>query len=830
DPKQFVASLIKRKWWLLAIVVLVYAGNKAYDHFFPPESKRGGIQTVTTALLEKQDIPIIIESTGTIVANNIVDVRPQVTNVVKEIHIKEGQEVKKGQLLFTLDDRNDRANYDKAKAVADDAQRQLQRAKELVAQNFISKAGLDTAEANAKSAAASARAAEVQLSFDYIRSPIDGRAGIINVFPGSLVAPGNIVTTASSSTATTALGAMVTITQLDPINVQFIVGEDNIPLLMQTDSANLKVSVTVGDNRTQVFEGKVLVIDNQVDPAIGAVRVKAQIANDKRLLLPGQFARVKLEANTLKDAILVPSQAVVINPRGRFIYVVGAGTTNITLEFNNDRDIDKAAVDVQAALLRAQRRLPIEMTVPPSYRKVNPADAPVLIIGMTSPSMDLSELNDYAENLISPTLSTIDGVAQIIVYGIKRYAIRVQARPDSLATHNLTMEDLSIAINKANSNTPVGVLEGPRQLLTIYANKQLVSAADFANLVVAQKNGLPIYLRDVAEVVESYENVRTLSTTNGERSIALAIQRQPNANTVKVVDAVKAMIPEFEKQLPASIKLTLINDRSLSIREAIHDVNLTLGLTVALVVLVIFLFLKHISATVIPSLSLPISLIGAFFLLYFMGYSLDNVSLLGITLAVGLVVDDSIVVLENIVRYVDQGMSPLKAALKGSREVGFTILSISLSLVAVFIPIFFMEGPIGLLFREFAVVVSLAIVVSAVVSLTLVPMLCSRYLPKPGQHAREFAINRHFDRWFEWTQKTYVHYLDIALQKRKQVLWLAVATFVITIAMFVYTPKGFFPEEDIGQITATTEADQDISFKAMLELQDRAAQIVANDP
>jgi RND family efflux transporter MFP subunit len=324
DIKQFLAFLIKHKWWVVAIVLLIYAGNKAYDHFFPPESKRGGPQTVTTLVLEKQDIPIIIESTGTVVAANIVDIRPQVSNVVKEIHLKEGQEVKKGQLLFTLDDRNDRANYDKAKAVADDAQRQLQRAKELVAQNFISKAGLDTAEANAKSAAATARAAEVQLSFDYIRAPIDGRAGIINVFPGSLVAPGNIVTTASSSTATTALGAMVTITQLDPINVQFIVGEDNIPLLMQTDPANLKVSVTVGDNRTQLYEGKVLVIDNQVDPAIGAVRVKAQIANDKRTLLPGQFARVKLEANTLKDAILVPSQAVVINPRGRFIYVVDA--------------------------------------------------------------------------------------------------------------------------------------------------------------------------------------------------------------------------------------------------------------------------------------------------------------------------------------------------------------------------------------------------------------------------------------------------------------------------------------------------------------------------
>jgi len=324
DLKQFMAFLMKRKWWVVTIVVLIYAGNKAYDHFFPPESKRGGPQMVVTLVLEKQDIPIIIESTGTVVAANIVDVRPQVSNVVKEIHIKEGQEVKKGQLLFTLDDRNDRANYDKAKAVADDAQRQLQRAKELVAQNFISKAGLDTAEANAKSAAATARAAEVQLSFDYIRAPIDGRAGIINVFPGSLVAPGNIVTTTSSSTATTALGAMVTITQLDPINVQFIVGEDNIPLLMQSDPNSLKVTVSVGDQQTQTFEGKVLVIDNQVDPAIGAVRVKAQIANDKRLLLPGQFARVKLEANTLKDAILVPSQAVVINPRGRFIYVVGA--------------------------------------------------------------------------------------------------------------------------------------------------------------------------------------------------------------------------------------------------------------------------------------------------------------------------------------------------------------------------------------------------------------------------------------------------------------------------------------------------------------------------
>ena len=323
DLKNVAAFVIKHKWRILIVLILIYAGNKAYDHFFPTEVKRGGVQTVTTMVLEKKDVPLVIESTGTVAAANIVDIRPMITNTVKEIHIKEGQDVKKGQLLFTLDDRNDRANYDKAKALADDAQRQLQRAKELVAKNFISKAGLDTAEANAKSAMATARAAEVQLSFDSIRSPIDGRSGIINVFPGSLVQASNVVVSSTTSTATSTTGAMVTITQIDPINVQFIVAENNIPLLMQNDIANLKVSVTVGNNLTQIYEGKVIVVDNQVDPAIGAVRVKAQIPNQKRTLLPGQFARIKLEANTLKDAIVIPSQAVVINPRGRFVYIVG---------------------------------------------------------------------------------------------------------------------------------------------------------------------------------------------------------------------------------------------------------------------------------------------------------------------------------------------------------------------------------------------------------------------------------------------------------------------------------------------------------------------------
>jgi len=506
------------------------------------------------------------------------------------------------------------------------------------------------------------------------------------------------------------------------------------------------------------------------------------------------------------------------------------GATSVTLEFNNDRDIDKAAVDVQAALLRAQRRLPIEMTTPPSYRKVNPADAPVLLMALNSPSMDLFEVSDYAENLISPNLSTIDGVAQVLVYGQKRYAVRVRANPGKLAMNNLTMDDVAQAINKANSNAPVGVLDGPRQSLTIYANPQLVRARDYANLLVAQRNGLPIRLSDVAAVSESYEQVKTMGSYMGERSVIIAVLRQPSANTVKVVDGIKRMIPQFEKQMPASLQIHLLNDRSLSIRESIHDVNYTLALTVVLVVLVIFLFLKHAAATVIPALSLPVSLIGAFFLMYWLGYSLDNVSLLGITLAVGLVVDDSIVVLENIMRYVEEGMPPLKAALKGSKEVGFTIISISISLVAVFIPIFFMPGPIGLLFREFAVVVSLSILVSAIVSLTLVPMLCSRFLPDHDHEPREYRITILFDKLFHAVLGKYQVTLDWCLAHQRAVLAVALATFAITVGMYIWVPKGFFPEEDIGQILITTEASEDISFTAMLSLQDKAADMVRNDP
>ena len=347
----------------------------------------------------------------------------------------------------------------------------------------------------------------------------------------------------------------------------------------------------------------------------------------------------------------------------------------------------------------------------------------------------------------------------------------------------MTLNDLATAINSANSNTPVGVLDGPRQLLTIYANEQMVKASDYANLVIAQRNGLPVRLKDVAEVNESYESVKTAAAFNGERSIALAVLRQPTANSVNVVDAVRAMVPKFALQMPASVQINLIIDRSISIREAIHDVNLTLLLTVGLVVLVIFLFLKHAAATIIPALSLPVSLIGAFFLMYWLGYSLDNVSLLGVTIAVGLVVDDAIVVLENIMRHIEQGMHPLKASLKGSREVSFTIISISISLVAVFIPIFFMPGPIGLLFREFAVVVALSILVSAMISLTLVPMLCSKFLPKHGEEAVEKEITIKFDKYFHALLQAYEKALDWALNNQRRVLQGALATFALTLSL-----------------------------------------------
>jgi HAE1 family hydrophobic/amphiphilic exporter-1 len=507
------------------------------------------------------------------------------------------------------------------------------------------------------------------------------------------------------------------------------------------------------------------------------------------------------------------------------------GRTQITLEFSEDRDIDDAAVDVQAALLRAQRQLPPEMTNPPSYRKVNPADSPIIFVAITSPSMPLSAVNDLAENLIAPTLSTITGVAEVEVNGRQRYAVRVQARPDALAARNLTMDDLAAAIRTANANTPVGTLEGQRQTLTIQANRQLTRAADFARIIVAtQPNGNVVRLEDVATVEDSVETLKAASWSDAERAITLMARRQPDANTVATVDAIRAAIPKLEAQMPSSVKIQIRNDRAIAIRHAIFDVKITLALTAALVILVIYLFLRRPSATIIPALSLPISLIGTLAIMKWLDLSLNNVSLMGITLAVGLVVDDAIVMLENIVRHVEEGMEPFAAAIKGAREVSFTILSISLSLVAVFIPIFFMPGVIGGLFREFAIVVSIAIVVSAIVSLTLVPMLASRFLRHEREDDPVLRWTAWFERIYQWTLRKYAAVLDWCLAHRPVVFWTAVGSLFVTGALFYFIPKGFFPTEDIGQIIVRADTTEDISFPAMKEAITKVSEVLRKHP
>jgi HAE1 family hydrophobic/amphiphilic exporter-1 len=507
------------------------------------------------------------------------------------------------------------------------------------------------------------------------------------------------------------------------------------------------------------------------------------------------------------------------------------GNTAITLEFDQDRNIDSASIDVQAALLRAQRALPVEMTTPPAYRKVNPADSPVIFLSLTSPSMALSVLNSFADSLIAPTLSTLPGVAQVNINGQKKFAVRVRVDAEALASRNLSVDEIAAALRNANANSPVGTLEGPRQSLTIQANRQLKNAAAFADLIVATApGGRPVRLGDVATVEDSVESVKTASWANGERAITLSVQRQPGANTVATVDAIKAAIPGLIAQMPASVELKLRNDRSQSIRAAIHDVQITLAVTIVLVVLVIFLFLRKASATLIPALSLPISLLGTVALMKAFGFSLDNISLLAITLAVGLVVDDAIVVLENIVRHIEKGETPLHAALIGAREVSFTIISISVSLVAVFIPIFFMPGVIGLLFHEFAAVVGISVLVSALVSLTLIPMLASRYVRHEEAEDPGMRWTAWFEHGFAWTLARYERLLDWALQHQRTVLALAAATLVATWALFVALPKGFFPNEDIGQALITVEAVEDISFPAMAELLQRTGEVIRANP
>lgn len=506
------------------------------------------------------------------------------------------------------------------------------------------------------------------------------------------------------------------------------------------------------------------------------------------------------------------------------------GSTSITLQFDLNRNIDAAAQDVNSALAVAQRRLPKEMTTPPSYRKVNPADDPIIFLAVSSETLPLSQVNEYADTLMGQQISTLQGVAQVLIYGSQKYAVRVQINPEGLASRNIGLDDVQKALVAATSITPLGTLQSDRQLLTLQTTGQPLKADDFKSLIVAYRNNAPVRLSDISTVIDSVENSRVASWYNGRRSIILAIQRQPDANTVEVANNIKALLPTFRAQLPASVQISILNDRSISIQESVDDVKFTLILTVVLVVLVIFLFLRKASATLIPSLALPFSIVGTFAGMYLLGFSLNNISLMAITLAVGFVVDDAIVMLENIVRYVEQGMKPYEAALKGSREIGFTILSITMSLIAVFIPVLLMGGVVGRLFREFAVTISIAILISGFVSLTLTPMMCSRFLRahKEGEH--EGPVGRALEAGFNGILWAYRTSLARVLDHRLIVLLITLVSVGATVWGYINMPKGFFPSDDTGLVRVSTEGAQDTSFAAMSERQIKVAQILAADP
>ena len=504
------------------------------------------------------------------------------------------------------------------------------------------------------------------------------------------------------------------------------------------------------------------------------------------------------------------------------------GGTNITLQFSLSRNIDAAAQDVQAAISKTLRQLPPGIQ-PPSYNKSNPAESPILFLALTSATLPLPQLDEYAETFLAQRLTTVSGVAQVQVFGSAKYAVRIQVDPKALAVRGIGLDEVTAAVSAGNPNLPTGTLWGPQRAYTVLADGSISSAPEFRKLAVTYQNGAPVRLQDVANVIDDVQDSRNASWYDGKRAVVLAIQRQPGTNTVQVADGVKATVASLSSLLPASVEVNTLYDRSVSIRQSVNDVQVTLFIALILVVLVIFLFLKNLSATVIPSLALPFSIIGTFSVMYLMGYSLDNLSLMALTLAVGFVVDDAIVMLENIVRHMEKGKPALQAALEGAREIGFTILSMTLSLTAVFIPLLLMGGILGRLFHEFAVTIGVAILVSGFVSLTLTPMLCSRFLrpPKEEHHGRWYeATERVYQRALGWYERSLAWVMD----RRGLAILFSLGILAGTAVLYKLVPSGFIPTEDTGQIQGTTETLEGSSFENMRDHQLAVADIVARDP
>ena len=510
------------------------------------------------------------------------------------------------------------------------------------------------------------------------------------------------------------------------------------------------------------------------------------------------------------------------------------GNAAITLQFNLDRDIDAAAQDVQAEMNAANGVLP-RMPNPPTYSKVNPADTPILTLAITSDTLPLEKVNDLAYTVLAQKLSEVSGVGLVTIEGNQKPAVRVRVNPSVLAGLGLGFEDIRTALMQNNINAPKGSFDGARQAYSIGANDQIFSADQYADVIVAYRNSSPVRLRDLGEVVDNVENVRLAGWVGqrpplGQRpAVILDIQRQPGANIIETADRVKALLPKLRASIPPSVKVTILTDRTETIRASVHDVQLSLLLAVGLVVMVIFVFLRKLWATIIPSIALPVAIIGTFGVMKLIGFSLDNLSLMALTISTGFVVDDAIVMIENIVRYIEAGEQPLPAALKGAKQIGFTVVSLSFSLVAVFIPLIFMTGIVGRLFREFAITLSVAVMVSAIVSLTLTPMMCSRLLEPEGKrkHSRLFMAT---ERFFKGMLGAYDRSLQWVLRQQPFVLGVAIVTLVATVWLYVLVPKGLLPQQDTGLILGITDAPQTISFKAMVERQRRLAEIVQNDP
>ena len=505
------------------------------------------------------------------------------------------------------------------------------------------------------------------------------------------------------------------------------------------------------------------------------------------------------------------------------------GNSAITVQFDLARNIDGAAQDIQTAINAASGQLPKNLPSPPTYRKVNPADAPILVLALTSDTVPLTEVDDYAENILAEHINQISGVASVEIAGQQKPSVRIQVDPAKVASFGLSLEDLRGVIVNATTVSPKGTVDGRTRTFTIYDNAQMLKAEPWNDVIVAYKNGAPVRVRDIGRAIDAPENARLAAFANGKQAILLPVFKLPGANVIQTVDLVKAALPQLQAAITPAVKLDVLSDRTQTIRASVADVQFTLMLTIALVVMVIFVFLRSLWATVIPSVAVPLALVGTFALMYALGYSLDNLSLMALTIAVGFVVDDAIVMLENIERHLEEGLSPMEAAIKGAGEIGFTIVSISLSLVAVFIPLFLMGGIVGRLFREFGITVSMTILVSALVSLTLTPMMCSRFMRSKHQvrHGRLYMLS---ERGFDLVLAGYRKSLDVAFRHHRITFGVFAATLVATGYFFVIIPKGFFPQQDTGLIIGTSETAQDVSFKEAVRRQRTLADIVLKDP